>query len=85
MNLKLKMKYTNIDLPEFPSKYTLFKKVKKRVKAFDLLMNRLMDYAKLDTRIQHHLIQLIFAFLKPSKNKKRKSSNCEITNSEISQ
>lgn len=45
------MKYTNIDLPDFPSKYKIFNKVEKRLKAFNLLMTRLMDYAKLDTRI----------------------------------
>lgn len=44
-NKKLKMKYKNIPLPEFPSKYVLLNKQNSRREAFDQILKLSINFA----------------------------------------
>lgn len=69
-------------LPDFPSRYQLFKKVETRIQAFDQIMNKLLEYASIDSKIQHNLLSLIYVFLTKNCNN-YKNLNLNINNGHI--
>lgn len=60
------MKYENIDLPEFPSKYQIFNKVESRKEKFQKILEKIIILASLHENITESLLSILFKFL--SKN-----------------
>ncbi|KAL4497918.1 hypothetical protein ABPG72_014775 [Tetrahymena utriculariae] len=60
----LKLKYQNIQLPSFPSKYTVINRTEKRRVAFHRILNGILEIAQQHHgQIQKNILQLLYVFL----------------------
>ncbi|EAR95709.2 PX domain protein (macronuclear) [Tetrahymena thermophila SB210] len=60
----LKLKYQNIQLPSFPSKYTVINRTEKRRVAFHRILNGILEIAQQHQgQIQKNILQLLYVFL----------------------
>ncbi|KAL4453660.1 hypothetical protein ABPG74_009556 [Tetrahymena malaccensis] len=60
----LKLKYQNIQLPNFPSKYTVINRTEKRRVAFHRILNGILEIAQQHHgQIQKNILQLLYVFL----------------------
>ena len=63
------MKYENLDLPIFPSKYQVVGKIEKRQASFHLLLNKILAIAIENTSNKRNLIKTLYAFLTKNSTK----------------
>ncbi|CAD8120960.1 unnamed protein product [Paramecium sonneborni] len=59
----LKMKYCNLDLPQFPSKHEWLFKTEKRKAGFHLFLNKLVLIAMQHPQIQSNILKFLYYFL----------------------
>ncbi len=68
MLIKLRIKYENLELPSFPSKFQLINKVETRKAQFHLLLNKVLEIAVKHAKIQINLMKTLYAFLAKDSN-----------------
>lgn len=61
----LKIKFKNIELDAFPSKWQLFKKITHRMEYFNKMMNRLLKFARDHPEARYKMLTCIVSFVGP--------------------
>lgn len=60
----IRLKFSNIELEKFPSKWTIFKKISHRMEHFHKMINKLLKFAKDHIEARNKMLSCIVSFVK---------------------
>ena len=63
MYAQVRLRFENVDWPEMPPKFQLIKKIETRIQAFDKMMKKILEVARVHSAGKKSLLGLSFAFL----------------------